>query len=66
MPRNPWVVGYFSAVGRLLLSVALAYVATHGRLCGPRLQQALRDDRQAYLQSTVSDPELAVAIANQG
>ncbi|MGJ7552036.1 DUF2388 domain-containing protein [Pseudomonas alloputida] len=45
---------------------ALAYVATNGRLCGPRLQQALRDYRQAYPQSTVSDPELAVAIASQG
>ncbi|BDM22323.1 hypothetical protein KMS_R20800 [Pseudomonas sp. LRP2-20] len=45
---------------------ALAYVATNGRLCGPRLQQALRDYRQAHPQSTVSDAALAAAIASQG
>ncbi|WP_237772707.1 DUF2388 domain-containing protein [Pseudomonas putida] len=44
---------------------ALAYVATNGRLCGPRLQQALRDYRQAHPQSALSDAALAAAIASQ-
>jgi len=44
---------------------ALAYVATNGRLRGPRLQQALRDYRQAHPQSALSDAALAAAIASQ-
>ncbi|MFZ5937222.1 MULTISPECIES: DUF2388 domain-containing protein [Pseudomonas] len=44
----------------------LPNVATNGRLCGPRLQQALCDHRQPHPRSTVSDQALAVAIASQG
>ncbi|MDH0648737.1 DUF2388 domain-containing protein [Pseudomonas sp. GD03858] len=42
---------------------ALQFIASEGRLRGARLEQALREYRQAHPGSIASDPELAQAFA---
>ncbi len=45
---------------------ALAYVASAGGIHGAQLEQALRHYRHMHPQSTLSDMQLALAIASQG
>jgi uncharacterized protein (TIGR02448 family) len=45
---------------------ALLFIASHGRLRGARLEQALRVYRQAHPQSLSSDHDLAEAFACLG
>lgn len=45
---------------------ALAYVASGGEIRGAQLEQALRLFRDEHPQSSLSDRELAQALASQG
>lgn len=45
---------------------ALVYVASAGGIHGAQLEQALRHYRDAHPQSTLSNMQIALAIASQG